>query len=143
MLVTLWLGAGVSRVRKQNSRDKERLCGNTEGFLTPLNPSLVSSAVRLTRSTCDCLFFPAPEERGCSTVGGGGVVTSQHLPERKLKASQVLPSARIDSELLSIRISIRKPRRSIAELQQQLSSSNLAVLFLINQILATFLASFS
>lgn len=61
----------------------------------------------------------------------------------KLKASQVLPSARIDSELVSIRISIRKPRRSIAELQQQLSSSNLAVLFLINQILATFLASFS
>lgn len=70
VLVTFWLGAGVSRVRKQNSRDKERLCGNTEGFLTPLNPSLVSSAVRLTRSTCDCLFFPAPEERGCSTVGG-------------------------------------------------------------------------
>lgn len=63
--------------------------------------------------------------------------------QTKLKASQVLPSAFIDSQLWSILISIHKPRPSIPELQQQLSSSNLAVLFLINQIPRTFFPSFS
>lgn len=66
----------------ENSLDKECLCENTEGFLTPLNPSLVSSAVRLTRSTCDCLFSCAGGARMLHRGGGAeGGFTGQHLPD--------------------------------------------------------------
>lgn len=52
------VGRSANKPRREPVTQEPRLCGNTKSFfLTPLSPSLISSAATLTRPSSGCLFF--------------------------------------------------------------------------------------